>query len=45
MSQSDWTDPLELFELIVSIVGELGKTLTPSKCRIVEIHETGSRKG
>jgi hypothetical protein len=26
-------------------VGELGKTLTPSKHRIIEIHETGSRKG
>jgi hypothetical protein len=26
-------------------VGELGKTLTPSKRRIVEIHETGSQKG
>jgi hypothetical protein len=24
-------------------VGELGKTLSPSKCRVTEIHETGSR--
>jgi hypothetical protein len=26
-----------------STVGELGKTLSPSKCRIIEIHEVGSR--
>jgi hypothetical protein len=25
------------------VVGELGKTLSPSKCQIIEIHEVGSR--
>jgi hypothetical protein len=25
------------------VVGELGKTLSPSKCRIAEIHETSSQ--
>jgi hypothetical protein len=25
------------------VVGELGKTLSPSKCQIIKIHEVGSR--
>jgi hypothetical protein len=35
-------DPLCEAWLFVA-VRELGKTLSPSKCRVTEIHETGSR--
>jgi hypothetical protein len=29
--------------VLMSSVGELGKTLSPSKCLVTDIHETGSR--